>query len=174
MFTRTYYKMLAQRIAWKGQGMKTKSWQNTDLTIESSAWPFFGDPSDSSVNPTPQKIRTSTTSYGGVVLGTGTVAPTLDDYKLSGDLITTVTASCSFTMTPDENGITFKSLFTITNTGDSDITIGEIGLICNPYNSSSAEVYKALLERTVLDSPVAIEAGGVGQVTYTIRMDFPS
>ena len=30
------------------------------------------------------------------------------------------------------------------------------------------------VERTVLETPVTIPAGGVGQVTYTIRMNYPT
>ena len=34
--------------------------------------------------------------------------------------------------------------------------------------------YPYLIERTVLESPITIPAnGGVGQVTYKIRMDYP-
>lgn len=29
------------------------------------------------------------------------------------------------------------------------------------------------INRTVFDTPVTIAAGGVGQVTYTIRMNYP-
>ena len=118
-------------------------------------------------------VQTSTASGGGVILGTGTTTPTLDDYCLSGDMITTFTYSKDVSVTSDESGVTITALYTITNTGSSAFTIGELGLIAAPYNHSSAG-YKCLVERTVLDTPVTIPAGGVGQVVYTITFNYPT
>lgn len=58
---------------------------------------------------------------------------------------------------------------TITNNNETDITIGEVGIV---YQTGSS--YSVLFERTVLESPITIPAGGVGQVTYTIRMNYPT
>ena len=118
-------------------------------------------------------IQTSTASDGGVILGTGTTTPTLNDYCLSGDMITTFTYSKNVTVTSDESGVTITALYTITNTGSSAFTIGEIGLIAASYNKP-APGYKCLVERTVLDTPVTIPAGGVGQVVYTITFNYPT
>ena len=118
-------------------------------------------------------VLTSTTSSGGVILGTGTTTPTLDDYCLSGDMITTFTYSKNVTVTSDESGVTITALYTITNTGSSAFTIGELGLIAATYSSTSTS-NKCLVERTVLDTPVTIPAGGVGQVEYTITFNLPT
>ena len=118
-------------------------------------------------------VLTSTgAATGGVILGTGTTPPTLDDYCLSGDMITTFTYSNSVTVAPGESGVTITALYTITNTGNSAFTIGELGLIAATYASASAS-NKCLVERTVLDTPVTIPAGGVGQVEYTITFNYP-
>ena len=121
---------------------------------------------------------TSQSTAEGVVFGTGTSAPTEDDYSLSGNLIAglstnNVTTTSSFDV--DVDGCTYTCVYTISNTTGSDITIGEIG-ICSYMNgkfavSTSNRYIPVLIERTVLDSPVSIPAGGVGQVTYTIRIE---
>lgn len=72
----------------------------------------------------------------------------------------------------DENGEVIKEYNT--TTGDSAISIGEIGLIASSSNSYTTADYKALYERTVLDTPVTIEAGGVGIVNYSIKLQYPT
>jgi hypothetical protein len=121
------------------------------------------------------KVRTSYNSYGGVVFGTGTTPPTKDDYKLSGTLLTTFSYSAGVSYEYDDTGTTIRAIYTITNTGSNDITIGEIGLMSNMYDASSQVASrKGFIERTVLDTPVTIPAGGIGQVVYTIRINYPT
>lgn len=117
-------------------------------------------------------LRSSLSGYGGAIIGTGTTPPAIDDYNLSGDMITTFSASSAVSRAIDDSGHTITVVYTITNTGTADFTIGEIGLIAGTNTSAAAN--KCLLERTVLDTPVTIAAGGVGQVTYTIRMNYPT
>lgn len=112
------------------------------------------------------KVSKSVTS-GGVVFGTSDEAPTYNDYFLKGDIITTISGSGVVTLSEDENGCEWSVVHTLTNTGESDITIKEVGYI------ASYSKY-AMIERTVLDSPLTIPADGVGQVTYTIRMNYPT
>lgn len=132
----------------------------------------FGNTSTSNYySATMRVVRTSVGSYGGVIFGTGTAQPTIDDYKLSGNIISTIVASVSYTRTVTEDSTVFQCVYTLTNTGTEEITIGEIGLI---GGSGSYESNKMLVERTVLDSPVTIPAGGVGQVTYTITFNYPT
>lgn len=124
--------------------------------------------------PSMHKLRTSYT-YGGVILGTGNTAPTIDDNTLSGDLVTGYNYSASITKAADENGVKITALYTITNTNSKAITIGEIGLMCCICESASGnQTDKALLERTALEVPITIEPGGVGQITYTIRVNYPT
>lgn len=108
--------------------------------------------------------------YGGVFFGDGDTPPTPDDYALSGNVITTATATAVVTKTVDANGVTITGTYTITNTGTENITIAEVGL----FEGFSNSMCDYMMERTVLDSPITIPAGGVGQVTYTIRMDYPT
>lgn len=105
----------------------------------------------------------------GAVFGTGNSAA-IDDYTLSGTLLTSahISAVCSLAADYDNEGMTLTGTYTISNVSANEITISEIGLVT--YNSS---VY-CLVEHTVLDTPVTIPAGGVGQVTYTIRFNYPT
>lgn len=105
---------------------------------------------------------------GRVIVGTGDEPPKFDDYKLSGSIISTISGQGNVTVTNDDDGMEYRSLITITNTSATDeITIKEIGATIG--NSATG-----LLDRTVLDSPLIIPPGGVGQVTYTIRMNYPT
>lgn len=110
------------------------------------------------------------TRYGGVLFGTGTTPPTLNDYTISGAAVKNLSVSVAYNETDDESAHTLEILYTITNAATVPVTIGEIAAFCG----SGGSIKGALLERTVLDSPVTIPAGGVGQITYTIRMNYPT
>jgi len=120
------------------------------------------------------------TSYSktppGVVFGTGNTPPTVDDYTLSGSFISGLSTSnvtvAETTSKNDDGSMVFTYVYTINNSTGADITIGEIGI--QTYANSSSYYINVLVERTVLDTPVTIAAGGVGQVTYTIRMNYPT
>lgn len=123
---------------------------------------------------------TAFTSTIGQVFGTGTTPPTVDDYCVSGSEITNLT----FTKTVTYGAGTVTCTYVITNGNSDPVTIGEVALFTPGsftlyYNYSSGSnkttFYKTvMLERTVLDTPVTIPAGGIGQVTYTIRMNYPT
>lgn len=113
------------------------------------------------------------TSYSGVgiVLGDGTTPPTIDDYKLSGTVITGVTGLMDIAKSCDDEGATVTFNITVINNNSEEITVGEVGA-CSLVGGTNA--YTVMYDRTVLDAPVTIPAGGVGQVTYTIRMNYPT
>ena len=119
------------------------------------------------------KVQKALTSYGGVIFGTGNTPAQITDVALSGELVTTFTSSYSIATRVDNDEIVLEALYTLTNTGSDPITIGEVGMIANLTSSSTSAQYKALLERTALESPITIPVGGVGQVIYTIRMNYP-
>lgn len=114
----------------------------------------------------------------GLLFGTDNTPPTVDDYKLAGDVITNCTYSMTRTSAIAEDGSegTLTNVYTITNNNDAEITIGEIGLYSEQcwwtaYNTYTS--YPVLFERTALETPITIPAGGVGQITYTIKMNYP-
>lgn len=90
-------------------------------------------------------------TYFAAAYGTGTTAPTIDDYILSGSLITEL-AYTNGNITAFANGITFSH--SITNTGDTSVTINEIAL-CLHYASSSDKAC-VMLTRDVLAEPIVL------------------
>ena len=98
---------------------------------------------------------------------------------MSGELFTTYTASYTDNIEQDDNGATRTIMYTLTNTGTEDFTISEVGLFGAAYLKHKDYArylnYHVLFERTLLETPITIPAnGGVGQVTYTIRLDYPT
>jgi hypothetical protein len=107
------------------------------------------------------------------VVGRGTTPATLDDYALENMIRSGLTCTVS-TAVDEDNDAVYK--LTLTNTSSEDITIGEVGIHCQCYwgNNSSAYTCWALLERTVLDTPITIPAGGLGVIDYTIKLNPPT
>ena len=123
-------------------------------------------------------------SYG-VVFGTDNTPASFNDYRLAGSCITNITCSSKNNTTYAEDGssTTVSYTYTITNDSDVEITIGEVGMFSQATwqtggNTSSAAPtrythFNYMYERTALDTPVTIPAGGVGQVVYTIHFNYP-
>lgn len=101
-----------------------------------------------------------------IYLGTGNVTPTIDDYKLSGDLVTGLTSQEKRT-TANNNSITFSAI--ATNNTESPVTIKEIGL--GGYFTGSAP-FVVLLTRDVLATPVTLNTGD--SKTFSITIDLRS
>ena len=117
--------------------------------------------------------RTDLAAYG-LYFGNGAEPPTLDDYKLAGDVVSGFSVTKITTSEYDGASAARTNVYTIANTSSTEITISEIGLVGYAWNSATSNNGHALFDRTVLDEPVTIPAGGVGQVTYTIRMNYPT
>lgn len=101
-----------------------------------------------------------------IYLGTGNVTPTIDDYKLSGELVTGLTSQEKST-TANNNSITFSAI--ATNNTESPVTIKEIGL--GGYCTGSTP-FVALLTRDVLATPVTLNTGD--SKTFSITIDLRS
>lgn len=110
----------------------------------------------------------SGSSTNGVLFGTGTEEPTIDDFFLSGDIVGGIATNFSVSFDSDESGSTKTATITVTNTNGTDITIGEIAYLA--YFGLGRSV---MIDRTLLESPITIPAGGVGHITYTIKMNYP-
>lgn len=108
---------------------------------------------------------------GGILFGNGNTPVTVDDYKLSGDVISTITATVAVTWDYTDDGCSGTAVCTLTNTGSSAITIAEVGLFAGFTSNNNMNV---LIERTLLDEPITIPAGGIGKVTYTITFAYPT
>ena len=110
---------------------------------------------------------TGTFTFSGceIYLGTGNVTPTIDDYKLSGELVTGLESQEQST-TVNNNSIKFSAI--ATNSTESPVTIKEIGL--GGYDSGTKFV--VLLTRDVLATPVTLNTGD--SKTFSITIDFRS
>ena len=146
-------------ISTSGATVKTIQFSPDDLVFSS----------DGAGYPTLKKVRDSYSGNGGIVFGNGDAAPTIDDFALSGDVIPINTYSVSLTHTVANDKTTISAVYTITNTGENAMTIKEIALKCGV-----SRTVQYLIERTGLDTPVTIEPGGDGQVTYTITLTYPT
>lgn len=117
-------------------------------------------------------------SSKGIIVGSGTTPATEDDYclenkisGLSGSVVSNITGF-------DTTGNNYYSILniTLTNNSASDVTVSEVGRIVNMYSAGSkgstsvSNRYAFLLERTVLDVPVTIEAGSSALIEY--RVDY--
>lgn len=113
-------------------------------------------------------IPTSNVNFSGceIYLGTGNVTPTIDDYKLSGELVTGLTSQQQ-TTSANNNSITFSAI--ATNNTDAPVTIKEIGL--GGY-VSNAKPFAVLLTRDVLPTPVTLNVGDSKR--FSITIDFRS
>lgn len=106
----------------------------------------------------------------GVVFGTGNTAPTVDDYCLSGGVITTLSKVATVnTVSIIDGSLCVKQAITVSNSGTATVTICEMGLVAVAYRSSSYSCY-VLLDRTVLNEPLTLAPGEQGVVTYTFTL----
>lgn len=98
---------------------------------------------------------------GYIAVGSGNTAPTANNYTLESE-ITGLNNVGNF-VNNEVNGLTISA--TITNDTNSDVTIKEYGL----YGYQSADNKWTMLTRTVLDSPITLEAGEIATITININ-----
>ena len=111
---------------------------------------------------------TRTLGNGYLMLGTGTTAPTVDNYCLESPITTNL--SCD-SVSVSRTSLIKTYTATFTNSGSSDITVTEVGFIVYMNYQLSGDAEKAdnfLIDRTVLDTPVIIPAGESRTVTYEL------
>ena len=135
-----------------------------------------------STGTTYQSAGSNISATFGVAFGDGAnPVAARSDYALSGSKISTLKGSIDSKGVSESNGVfTANAIYTLTNTGTEEITITEVGLIglCQgpKADSTNNTIYhvSTLFDHTVLDTPVTIPAGGVGQVEYTITFNYPT
>ena len=163
MFLKNYYSVLG--TAFFGKKMTIKGLNGGEGTLYypdvSNCAPLLGFFQNS--------VGIAGSYSSGVMFGTNSTPPTFEDYTINNTGVT-VTGSIAKTVNINDNGsVTAILNCTLTNTGETEITISEVGLKVSLTNTGSV-----LFERTVLDTPVTIPAGGVGQVVYTITFNYPT
>lgn len=136
-------------------------------------------------NGFPWSVTTSVSFYTqssatGILLGSGTTEPTVNDYFLQNYITSGFSANVTTNAGVDNNGDVYTDfLITITNTGNSTITIGEIGYIqylacASTVGSTSSSTSNFLLDRTVLSTPVEIAPGDYETIRYRLKTSIPS
>lgn len=129
---------------------------------------------------TPSTITSQTDSIKGsftpnilkVGFGSSATPESFDDYALESIISDYLTKSATGVITANADG-TFTIDYQILISATADITIQEIGLFLpTSYqvvsNSSVSHGYYALINRIVLDKPVTIANGSVGNITFSI------
>lgn len=108
----------------------------------------------------------------GMLLGTGTNAFSLDDYKLQTDVTASFTKAgltCIGGAVSDALSRTVTWNGSFVNTSGTDITVSEVGLTKRASWASSW--YNFLMYREVLATPVTVPAGQGITVTLTFTFD---
>ena len=121
-------------------------------------------------------FATSLTGNGGYAgLGvsfiSGGSTPTADDYITDGTFISGLTVNAEVQSAGNSDGHTFTARYSITNNNANAVTIDEVCLISGV--PGDGRYWYVLTDRTRLDVPLTIPAGGIGQVSYTINVEFP-
>lgn len=110
----------------------------------------------------------------GVVFGTGDREPTADDYTISGNVVSGISATINRTYEDADDAVRITSVFTITNNNSSEVTIKEAALFAAiTWYTTSVQNARMMIARMLLESPVTIPAGGVGQVTVSVDVNAP-
>lgn len=112
-------------------------------------------------------------SAGNISFWQGASEPSKDDVKPDGTEVTSIVGTVAIQNTSDENGVECTRVFTLTNSGTTEITIDTVCLAIE-HTWAYNKTFSGLVDKTRLDSPVTIPAGGVGQITYTLRINLPT
>ena len=125
----------------------------------------------------PSNAVTTNATAAGISVGTGNTPATEDDYNLAEHLSSGINLTLTGTVYGvDDGGLPYVQYkVTVTNTGSDPITIKEIcykqtiGTAKYPGMTTGGANNVIMLDRSVLDTPVAISAGDAGIITYKLR-----
>lgn len=117
----------------------------------------------------------------GISVGGGDDAASEDDYNLKNTITSGISLQLA-NVTPglDDGDPYIEYVIAVTNNGDADVTINEIGYKQSMYSRSSqgtvgtfspAKIF--LLDRTVLATPLTIAPGRSGVINYTLKTKIP-
>lgn len=115
----------------------------------------------------------------GIQFGTGTTPSSPDDYTVENWLDTStqiaVTNPTDYNVSQEDGAVSISVSFGVMNKTSEAIPVSEICYNATIYPSSStANAKNVLLDRTVLEEPIVINPGETKQLTYTIRMNYPT
>jgi len=108
----------------------------------------------------------------GVVIGSGTTSPSLDDYNLESPYDNSVFdfSSVGFSEVDEPPYTILKISRTFTNISGETKTISEVGLIGMSYSVTHSSHRNFLLARDVLSSPITLMDGEAIIIRYCIKI----
>lgn len=119
-------------------------------------------------------LKASSNITHGVRIGSGVTPATIDDYTIEEVITDFAVTNPSGISVNSENGyVEATATYGIYNYGANAFTISEICLFGDMYGEATS-TNKFLLDRTVLENPITVNPGQTKQVTYTIRMNYPT
>ena len=125
-------------------------------------------------------VRIDALDNPGIQVGSGSTAPTENNYHLESRITSGMSASTpTLTQGLDENGNPYVTiLFTLTNTSSANITISEVGYVQQVAMANtlggSCSYGRVMFDRTVLSNPVTVPANGNAAIEYTLKTIMPS
>ena len=168
MITQNYENFLACLITSEAKGLLPATRTNgDDVYVAGYVYSTFG-----------QSTTTNfvTTSGAGIWVGSGNTPATKGDYALENRITSGLSKVGNTTVNVDEdNGNPYIRMdFILENTSGADITIKEVGYVQTlRYSASKSGAASTsstfLIDRTVLESPVTIPAGGTGTIRYILK-----
>lgn len=180
MLTRNFYEFLLNQICNKGFNLYYLTGvDGAEVTVSSiTGNTNYGALLDGAMT----KLNLGTNfnnQFYGVVIGTGTTAPTLDDIFIENQITTGLSVANpdrAYVSRTDE-AISMSATYTLKNTTGADITITEIGLVLNKQTASGTTTnaqHTLLVDRTVLSNPVTVPAGETKNLVYTVKFTYPT
>lgn len=104
-----------------------------------------------------------------IVLGTGNTTPTVDDYKLSGTVISLTNQTTEIIARGWNKDGSMEILYKVTGTPTSNATISEIGLVKNFMYDNYNNTADVLLAREVLDTPIELTNGVAVELYFRLK-----
>lgn len=132
---------------------------------------FNAAPGSALSNPRCKSIVNTGSSYSapasGVYFGSGPTPATKDDFNLESPITSGLSFTAGKTITGKEadGKYVVYNTFVVKNTTGAPITIYEIGAFVTAATANTTW-YSFLIDRTVLDEPIVIDAGDEKIVTY--------
>ncbi|MBQ6991048.1 MAG: hypothetical protein IJN58_08320 [Clostridia bacterium] len=122
-----------------------------------------------------ETVITSLSSLSmGVMFVTGGTAPQKESVWIDGNVVSGISTTVTKETATDDNGVPYTSAtYSITNNNASAITIDEVCWLTLIYKTQYGNS-PYIADRTRLASPITIEPGGIGQVTYTVKVSWPT
>lgn len=176
MLTNNFYKAMAGALSGNTElnmSEMTKTDGNVTGNISrSSAQPDEMNPFRYSTNVySANASQLKSENGGGIIIGTGTTLPTVNDYKLENQITSGFGSTTSF---PNSDSAVYNakgivSCCTITNSSQTDnLVINEIG-----YIKGKAGYWNILYDRIVLDTPITIAPEATKTIEYRLKVPAP-